>query len=314
MDEIYQAPLLKRILSGILDMTVATLLAIGLFMLLINGAVDIGFHNLDYKIRQFKLEEESGLFYVRKDSDGNYLEVSTLRYDETSVEEPINFAKTLYNYYQNFVVKDNKSNTEFNKKYMGFDENNLKNAVFSIYSINDDYTSYTLLDEVTDITTNKKISKENKSEYNTAIMRFYYEENKGVYNIALSDFTNDTRFLEIAGTLQSIERLEALICMAVSSLIFIALPVLINKNGETAFMHVFSLCFSDSYGYKVKWKHKIIRAIVIVVLNSVSVYLYAAPLLVNILLCLFTPTHRSLIDYASNEVAVDKKNSVIIDN
>ena len=78
-------------------------------------------------------------------------------------------------------------------------------------------------------------------------------------------------------------------------------------------MHIFGICFTDSYGYKVRWRHKIIRACVIIVLNAVSVYLFLIPLAVNIVLCLATPHKRSLIDYASNEIAIDQKASVILD-
>ena len=67
MEEIYQAPLFKRIIASILDVIITLLLSLGFFMLLINGAVDIGFHNLNYKISQFTIQEESSLFYVRKD-------------------------------------------------------------------------------------------------------------------------------------------------------------------------------------------------------------------------------------------------------
>ena len=313
MDEIYQAPLYKRIIATLLDVIVSLLLALGIFMLLINGAVDIGFHNLDYKISQFKLQEESSLFYVKKDENGNFLEVSSLTYHEDNVEEYKIFADKIHNYYFTYLNQESKSEADFNKKYMLFDENTLKNSIFSINSINDNYQQYVLLDEVTDVSTGKKIAKTDTKKYYTAIMNFFMDSNKGVYSLALTSFTGGEKFQNVVNQLATIERLEALICVAFSTLIFISIPVLINKNGETAFMHVFGICFSDSYGYKVKWRHKIIRSIMVLFLHSASVYLYGVPIVINAIVCLLTPQKRSVIDYASNETAIDKKTSVILE-
>jgi len=313
MDEIYQAPLYKRIIAAVLDGAITILLAIGFFMLLVNGAVDIGFHNLQYKINQYKLQDESGLFYVNKSSEGNYIEVSTLKYNEEDKDEYKNFLNKISDYYFTFVDSEDKSEAYFNEKYMNFDKNTLENPVFSINTINDGVASYSLLDEVLDVSTNKKINKTDEAKYYKAIMNFFMDSNKGVYNLALTEFTNSSRFQNIYNELQGVERLEALICVTVSSLLFLALPTLINKHGETAFMHILGVCYSDSYGYKVKWHNKIIRAIVIVLLYASSAFLFAIPLLVNIIISLLTPMKRSLLDYASNMVAVDRKTSVIID-
>ncbi len=111
----------------------------------------------------------------------------------------------------------------------------------------------------------------------------------------------------------SIERLEALICVAFSTLIFLVPPILLNKNGETAFMRLLGICFSDSYGYQVRWRNKIVRAIVTLSLYSSSVYLFGIPLLINAIVMFATPQKRSLLDYASNETAIDKKTSIILE-
>ncbi|MCR4562320.1 MAG: RDD family protein, partial [Bacilli bacterium] len=300
-------------LSGIIDMTVVLLLAIGLFMLLANGAVDIGFHNLSYKISQFSLQEKSGLFDITKDSAGNYLGVAPLTYDLTKEDDYKRFTEKINYYYFNFVEKENKSNAEFNKKYMLFDEITCKNAIFSITGIDDEITTYTLLDEVTDVSTNKKYTSSDGENYKNAIANFFIDSNKGVYNLALTDFTSCERFVSIQNRLQWIERLEVFICVAISTFAFISLPVLLNKNGETAMMHIFGICFVDSYGYKLKWRHRIIRSIVVLVLNSVSVFLFAFPLAVNAIVYLVTPSKRSIVDFASNETAIDRKTSVILE-
>lgn len=312
-EEIYQAPLYKRIIAALLDNIIVVLLAIGIFMLLVNGAVDIGFHNLNYKLNQYKLQEESSLFYVSKDEKGNFVEIKSITYELKDHEGYKTFVSNIHSYYQNYVTLDTKSEAEFNKKYMLFDEKTYRNAIFSINSLNDEYSTYTLLDEVKDVTNNRMVKKENEEQYYEAIYNFFTDKTKGVYNLALTEFTNSEKFNTLVKDLEAIERIEALICVSVSSL-FIAIPVLINKNGETAFMHVLGITFSDSAGYKVKWRNKIIRSIMIILLNASSTYLFAIPLVVNSLLCLFTPNNRSLIDYASNETAIDKKTSIILEN
>lgn len=282
-------------------------------MLLANGAIDIGFHNVDYKLKQYKVQEESGLFYVNKGSDGSYIEISALKYDESDKDQYKSFLKTISNYYFTYDNSPDKSESLFNTKYMLFDEKNLTNAIFSINSINASIDQYVLLDDVLDVATNKTFNKSDEENYYKAIMNFFMDSNKGVYNLALTNFTNSEQFLSIVNELQAIERLEALICVAFSSLLFLALPTILNKNGETAFMHLFGICFSTSYGYKVKMSNKVIRAVMIVLLYTASAYLYFIPLLANIIVCLVTKEKRSLMDLASNMTAIDKKISIIIE-
>ena len=313
MEEIYQAPLFKRIIASILDVIITLLLSLGFFMLLINGAVDIGFHNLNYKISQFTIQEESSLFYIRKDENNNFLEVSQLSYNVENLDEYKSFIKNIHDYYFHYVTSDNKQESEFNKKYMLFNEMTLKNSVFCVSSLDDSYLNYQLLDDVVDVSTGKVVNKSDVEKYKQAVANFFIDANKGVYNLALSEFTASEKFQQLVTQLQVIERLEALICVVVSTFIFISIPVLLNKNGETAFMHVLGICFSDSYGYKVKWRHKIIRSIMVLLLHASSAYLFGIPLVANIIVCLATPQKRSLIDFASNETAIDKKTSVILE-
>lgn len=313
-DEIFQAPLHKRFIASLLDGVVTTMLAIGMFMLLINGAVDIGFHNLQYKLDQYRLQESSSLFDIQKDAEGNYSSISMLSYNASHPDEYKKFVKAIHDYYFLYETGSEKSEKAFNEKYMLFDGVSLKNAIFSISSIDDGYLTYTLLDEVKDVSTGKTVSKEKTEDYNEAIKHFFDDEKKGVYHLAVTEFTEGERFQNITSTLTTIERLEALICMSVATLVFLCLPILINKHSETAFMHVLSICFVDSYGYQVKWKHKIIRAVVTLLLYASSAYLFGAPILVNMVVMLVHKERRSLIDLASNETAIDKRTSVMLED
>lgn len=312
-EEIYQASLIKRIISSLLDFIITILLSIGFFMLLSNGAIDIGFHNLDYKIKQYQLEEQSFLFDVKKNANGSYQEIAPLSYDLTNKEEYKNILKRINDYYFSFTLETNKSNSTFNKKYLNFNEETLKNSIFSINSIDDSYTEYTLLDEIKDVSNDSIVNKSDEKNYLKAINNFFMDKNKGIYNFALTEFTSGERFQSLVNQLETIERIEIMICVFVSTLIFVSLPVLLNKNGETAFMHVLSICFVDSYGYRVKWKNKIIRSILVILINVISAYLFLIPLVINSLVMLFNSSKRSLIDIASNETAVDKKTSIILD-
>lgn len=78
-------------------------------------------------------------------------------------------------------------------------------------------------------------------------------------------------------------------------------------------MCLLGICFSDSYGYQVRWRNKIVRAIVTLLLYSSSVYLFGIPIVINAIVMFATPQKRSLLDYASNETAIDKKTSIILE-
>ncbi len=313
-EAIFQAPLSKRILAAFLDVSATLLLAIAFFLLLVNGALDIGFHNLNHRLAQYRLQEESGLFLIHKDDDGNYLEISALSYREEEEEEYQRFIVKIRDYYFSFASGEEKTETYFNTHYMLFDPDSLQNAIFSVSSLTEDYSHYLLLDEVRDVSSQKKVRKEEKEEYLRAVKNFFMDPKEGVYPLALSEFTKEERFQSIVNELEAIERVEILLCVAFSSFLFLSLPILFNRNGESAFMHLLGICFTDSDGYRVKWRHKIIRALTVVMLNAVSVYFFGIPLLVNAILCLLTPEKRSLLDYASNLVAIDKKSSVIVEN
>lgn len=57
--------------------------------------------------------------------------------------------------------------------------------------------------------------------------------------------------------------------------------------------------------------NKIIRTFITIVLNTISVYLYFIPLVINFIVMLVTKEKRSLVDIASGEVSVDTIKSTI---
>lgn len=78
-------------------------------------------------------------------------------------------------------------------------------------------------------------------------------------------------------------------------------------------MRILGICFTDSYGYQVKMHHKVIRALTTLLLYASSIYLFGVPIVVNAIVMLATQNKRSLIDMASNETAIDRKTSVILE-
>lgn len=315
MDELVLGQKYKRFLASLLDYILVFGLAICLFMLLVNGTINIGFNNLEYKLNQFKLEEESHLFDVTYSTNGDIEGVSLLTFDVNKKEEYKIFNEAIKNYYFEYLNNEDASNQELNISYFLFDTETLENSIFKIESIDASIDEFVLKDEITNVSDGSKVSKDDENEYFNAIKEFYMNENKGIYNLALTDFTNEERFNSLVTTLTQIERIEALICVAFSALIIVALPTILNKNSESLFMHIFKLGFSNRDGYKVKLTNRIIRAITLVILLGISTYLYLIPLIINALIILLNKKdERSLVDIISNEVCLDLRYSYIYDS
>lgn len=315
MDELVLGQKYKRFLASLLDYILVFGLAICLFMLLVNGTINIGFNNLEYKLNQFKLEEESHLFDVTYSTNGEIEGVSLLTFDVNNKEEYKIFNEAIKNYFFEYLNNEDASNQELNISYFLFDTETLENSIFKIESIDASIDEFVLKDEITNVSDGSKVSKDDENEYFNAIKEFYMNENKGIYNLALTDFTNEERFNSLVTTLTQIERIEALICVAFSALIIVALPTILNKNSESLFMHIFKLGFSNRDGYKVKLTNRIIRAITLVILLGISTYLYLIPLIINALIILLNKKdERSLVDIISNEVCLDLRYSYIYDS
>lgn len=312
MDDIFEAPLFKRILAGTLDFLVTILLSISIFMLLANGALDIGFHNLELKNEQFRLEEESSLFKVTREDD-KIVGLESLTFDTKKENEDQKFLKAINDYYFKASEVTNKSIKELNINFFKFDETTLENNIYKINDINSTYTSFVLKNEIK----NKKdeiVSVNDKEKYLETIKEYFLDEKEGVYFYSLTHFTNSKKFQEIAFKLQNVERYEVMISVGFSTLLFLCIPSLINKNGQTPFMFVFKIGCSNSAGYKIKFKHKALRAVAFLVLFTASAYLFMIPLIINYIVVFCNKNRRSLIDFFSETVAIDLKTSVLYES
>ncbi len=312
MGELYLGKLWKRVIASILDYALMFALAITFYMFLSNGIIDIGFHNAALKESQYQLQEDSHLFNVTKDEKGKITQVKLLEFDSENIDSYKTFLTAINDYYFDFLNTENQNNRNLNIEYFGFNETTLENEIFKINSIDSSIDEFTLKEVVIDVETNEECSlSKNKEDYINAISNYFLSEENGVYNYALTTFTSLDEFKNIDLNIAYVERLEIMICVLVSSIVTFAIPFLINKNGESMFMHFLKLGYTNRNGYRVSYPLKIIRLIVILTLNTISMYLYLIPFIVNMLVLFIHKEKRSLVDIASGMVCVDLNRSTI---
>ncbi len=311
MGELYLGKIYKRIFASLIDYLLVLGLAISFFMLLSNGIIDIGFHNYDLKQEQIALQDESHLFEVAYNEDGSYLGVNYLTYDLDDTESYIDFLEAITNFYYDFYDQEEKSNADLNINFFGFNEETLQNSIFSIENLDAGYQDFVLKTEVVDISTSTLVSVDDTDAYFEAIAQFFVNEDTGIYNYALTQFTLDSRFLEIEAEIVYVERLEVLISTILCSTLIFSIPIAINKHGQSLGMFFFKLGYTTRDGYKVKWYNKLIRILALIILSGISVYLYMIPMVINIIVLFVNKEKRSVIDLCANEVCVDLKTSVI---
>lgn len=305
------APFHKRVLAAIFDITAVAILTVVSFLLIATGTVEIGFHNEQYTEAQLVLAEESGLFNIEKDDDGNYISIEKLTYDVTYQYEYTRFINILKNYYTNYLEKDKKSDYDFNVTYMHFNPETNENAVFSIYSTYSQ--NYSLLPTIIDVSTGGTVSS-NQKGYGQAIANFFMDEKCGVYyTVVTNEFPVTNQMNRVFLQLYKAWFYEVVVSLTVSAFLLLSIPTIINKNGETLFMLAFGVCYVDMLGFRVKWRYKILRAFMILLFYFTTLFTADALLTVNMFLSIFRKQHRSLLDGITKQIAVDKKNSVIFD-
>lgn len=312
MGDIYYGKIWKRIIAGLLDYLFVFGVALIFFTLLANGLVDIGFHNSSLKLDSFKEQEKTHLFLISKNSNNVIYGADLLSFDKSNLEESIEkFKNAISYYYFEYKDEDDKSWEKFNVEFFDFDEQTLRSDIFEIPYINATIEEYKLLDTVIDRNSNAEINKDSEN-YVSAIETYFMSDSKGIYTNALNDFSDTSgNFKAIQAQVQVVERIEIMISTAIATLFVMVLPILFNKNSETMFMHFLKLSYSTKNGYKVHWSNKIMRSLMVLILNTISVYLFLIPLLVNIVIIFINRDRRSLIDICSNEICVDGATSTI---
>lgn len=312
MGELYLGKIYKRFFASLLDYVLVFGLAISFFLLLSNGLIDIGFHNEDLNQKVLKLQEKSNLFEVSKDGD-IYLSANYLTYDLEDENYYKVYLKAINDYYYNYLDKEDKSNRDLNLYFFLFNEKTMQNSIFLINSLDDSYEEFILKDEVTNVSSGDLVNK-NSDDYKLAIANFFIDEEKGIYNLALTSFTSSEEFLSIENKISNIEYYEFLITYLVSCLIIFLPSILINKNSESLFMHILKIGYTNIDGYKVNYLNKILRIILLLIINLLSIYTYFIPLIINGIIIFINKEKRSLIDICSNEVCVDLIHSTIYKN
>lgn len=315
MGDIFYGKIWKRIIAGLLDYLFVFGVALAFFTLFSRGIVDIGFHNADLKLQTFKEQEKTHLFVISRNSNNEIYGADLISFDKENLNESVEeFKEVISYYYFEYKESEDKSWKEFNTEFFEFDEESLKSDVFSIPSIDSTIDDYVLLDTVIDRNTGEEVSKDDEG-YVSAIETYFMSNTDGVYLNALNDFSDTSEaFNNIQAQIQVAERIEIMISTAIATLIVMILPIMLNKNSETMFMHFLKLCYSTRDGYKVHISNKVMRSIVVLILNTISVYLFLIPLLINIIVIFVNKDRRSLIDISSNEICVDKATSTIYEN
>ena len=305
------APFHKRVLAAICDITAVAILTVVSFIFIATGTVEIGFHNEQYTEAQLALAEESGLFNIEKDDDGNYISVEKLTYDVSDKYEYTKFINILKNYYNKYLEKRDKSARDFNLTYMNFENDSLDNRVFSVISL--DSTNYSLLPTVWDVSTGRWY-KYTEVGYREAIANFFMDEEYGVYyTVVTNEFPITNQMNRVFLQLYKVWFYEMVISLTVSAFLLLSIPTIINKNGETLFMLAFGVGYVDMLGFRVKWRYKILRAIMILLFYFTTLFTADALLTVNMFLSIFRKQHRSLLDGITKQIAIDKKTTVIFD-
>jgi len=315
MGDIYLAKIWKRIIAGLLDYLFVFGVALAFFTIFSRGIVDIGFHNSDLKLQLFEEQEKANLFVISRNSNNEIYAAELLSFDKNNLEESINKFKNVISYYYfEYKESEDKSWREFNVEFFNFDEKSLKSDIFSIPSIDSSIDDYVLMDTITDIDSGEEISKGDE-RYTSVIEKYFMSDSNGVYLNALDDFSSTSNeFNNIQAQIQVAERIEIMISTAIATIVVMVLPIMLNKNSETMFMHFLKLCYSTRDGYKVHLSNRIMRSIMVLFLNTISVYLFLIPLIVNLIVVFVNKDRRSLVDICSNETCVDKMVSTIYEN
>lgn len=304
--EIKKAKFYKRFLASLIDYALALLAGLGIFVLINQGIIPLGFNDSELRNTQLTLKEDSYLFDIKYNDEGNLIKEEMLTFNENDSNECLKFNEVLNNYYYEYLTKENKSNRDLNIVFFKFDISTLDSSIFKINDIDDPISEFKLKDTIFDVSSNKEVNISDSLNYNKAIKNYYMDEISGIYYYAINNFENENPYKEISSKLMNNINLELTIGLVFSTFIFIGIPSLIFKHNESIIMHLFKLGYVNHKGYKISILSKIARVIFLVALIGSSMYAYFIPILINVLLSYFDKEEgKSLIDILSYEVCID---------
>ncbi len=340
--DIKYANLGRRVLGIILDLIFFIILLLFFYLPVVEGYVDIGFHNAQVLNDVKALQVYSGLFVDRSEESQEPLTNVSLIGREELTDENNYFTfdsykvylNATYNFYTNkdlsfhndllemifskTDISDSELNYWFNTQVLNIDQS----LDYDVYYLeNDDLYSSPLNDncKVKETITFKgetftKTSEDNQQnqEYILASIKIFSDtlDFPGTYQEALLHLRNTNEYSNYYLQLERISRYEAYIAIAISGLIYFLIIPLFFKNGETFGMKMVHVGLVNSLEYQVSKPQVFLKNFFILAEIFVGIFTFFLVFLIDYIVMIFTKRHRSFSDLIAATVVIDTKTSV----
>ena len=340
--DIKYANLGRRVLGIILDLIFFIILLLFFYLPVVEGYVDIGFHNAQVLNDVKALQVYSGLFADRSEENQEPLTNVSLIGREELTDENNYFTfgsykvylNATYNFYTNkdlsfhnellemifskTDISDSELNYWFNTQVLNIDQS----LDYDVYYLeNDDLYSSPLNDncKVKETITFKgetftKTSDDNRQnqEYILASIKIFSDtlDFPGKYQEALLHLRNTNEYSNYYLQLERISRYEAYIAIAISGLIYFLIIPLFFKNGETFGMKIVHVGLVNSLEYQVSKPQVFLKNFFILAEIFVGIFTFFLVFLIDYIVMIFTKRHRSFSDLIAATVVIDTKTSV----
>ncbi len=340
--DIKYANLGRRVLGIIFDLIFFVIILLFLYLPVVEGYVDIGFHNKqvlnDVKAHQVY----SGLFVDRSEEDEEPLtNVSLIGREELTDDNDYFtfdsyevYLNATYNFYSNkdlsfhnelmemIFKKTDISENEFNYWYNTEVLNIDQSSDYDVFCLenNDLYSSplnenakvkATITFKGEKFTKNGNDNRDNQ-EYILSSIKIFTDtlDFPGTYQEALLHFRNTNQYSNYYLQLERISRYEAYIAIAIGGLIYFLIIPLFFKNGETLGMKIVHVGLVNSLEYQVSKPQVFLKNLVILAEIFLGLFTFFIVFLVDYIVMVFTKRHRSFSDFVAATVIIDTKNSV----
>ena len=340
--DIKYANLGRRVLGIIFDLIFFVIIFLFLYLPVVEGYVDIGFHNKQVLNDVKEFQVYSGLFVDRSEEDEEKLLNVSLIGREELVDENDYFTfnsyevylNATYNFYSNKEfsfhdelmemvfkkqnVSENELNYWYNKKVLNIDQS----KDFDVFYLkNNDLYSSPLNGncQIKETITFKGVAYTKKSDDNRENQEYILSAIKifsdtldfpGTYQEALLNFRNTSEYSNFYLQLERISRYEAYIALALAGLVYFLIIPLFFKNGETIGMKMVHVGLVNSLEYQVSKPQVLLKNLLILAEIYVGIFTFFIVFLIDYIVMVFTKRHRSFSDFVAATVMIDTKTSV----
>lgn len=340
--DIKYANLGRRVLGIIFDLIFFVIIFLFLYLPVVEGYVDIGFHNKQVLNDVKEFQVYSGLFVDRSEEDEEKLSNVSLIGREELVDENDYFTfnsyevylNATYNFYSNKEfsfhdelmemvfkkqdVSENELNYWYNKKVLNIDQS----KDFDVFYLkNNDLYSSPLNGncQIKETITFKGVAYTKKSDDNRENQEYILSAIKifsdtldfpGTYQEALLNFRNTSEYSNFYLQLERISRYEAYIALALAGLVYFLIIPLFFKNGETIGMKMVHVGLVNSLEYQVSKPQVLLKNLLILAEIYVGIFTFFIVFLIDYIVMVFTKRHRSFSDFVAATVMIDTKTSV----